>query len=50
MFENICKMTEGCQLQVLEQTIQLAVEVAREGREGRKVGTKIGRASCRERV
>jgi len=39
MFENICKMTEGCQPQVLEQTIQLAVEVAREGREGRKVGT-----------
>jgi DNA integrity scanning protein DisA with diadenylate cyclase activity len=32
-------MIDGCQSQVLEQTIQLAVEVAREGREGRKVGT-----------
>ncbi len=39
MFDKICKMTDGCQPQVLEQTIQLAVEVAREGREGRKVGT-----------
>ncbi len=39
MFENICRMTEGCQPKVLEQTIQLAVEVAREGREGRKIGT-----------
>ncbi|MBW1743733.1 MAG: DNA integrity scanning protein DisA nucleotide-binding domain protein [Deltaproteobacteria bacterium] len=39
MFEDICRMTEGCQPQVLEQTIQLAVEIAREGREGRKVGT-----------
>ncbi|MBW1859254.1 MAG: DNA integrity scanning protein DisA nucleotide-binding domain protein [Deltaproteobacteria bacterium] len=39
MFDKICKMTDGCHPQVLEQTIQLAVEVAREGREGRKVGT-----------
>jgi DNA integrity scanning protein DisA with diadenylate cyclase activity len=39
MFDQICKMIDGCQSQVLEQTIQLAVEVAREGREGRKVGT-----------
>jgi DNA integrity scanning protein DisA with diadenylate cyclase activity len=39
MFDQICKMIESCQSQVLEQTIQLAVEVAREGREGSKVGT-----------
>lgn len=39
MFDKICKMIDSCQSQVLEQTIQLAVEVAREGREGRKVGT-----------
>ena len=32
-------MTPGCQPKVVEQTIQLAVELAREGREGRKVGT-----------
>jgi len=39
MFEAICKMTADCQPKVLEQTIQLAVEIAREGREGRKIGT-----------
>jgi DNA integrity scanning protein DisA with diadenylate cyclase activity len=32
-------MTPGCQPKVVEQTIQLAVELAREGREGQKVGT-----------
>jgi diadenylate cyclase len=39
MFEDICKMTPGCQSKVLEQTLQLAVEIAREGREGREIGT-----------
>lgn len=39
MFEAICRMMPGCQPKVLEQTIQLAVEIAREGREGRKIGT-----------
>ena len=39
MFEAVCKMTPGCRSEVLEQTIQLAVEIAREGREGRKIGT-----------
>jgi diadenylate cyclase len=39
VFDNICKATAGCEPQILEQTIQLAVEVAREGREGRKIGT-----------
>jgi DNA integrity scanning protein DisA with diadenylate cyclase activity len=31
-------MMPGCQPKVLEQTIQLGVELAREGREGRKIG------------
>lgn len=39
MFETICKMSSGCHPKVFEQTIQLAVEIAREGREGRKIGT-----------
>jgi diadenylate cyclase len=39
MFETICKMSPECRASVLEQTIQLAVEIAREGREGRKIGT-----------
>ena len=40
MFETIFrKMTPDCQPWVLEQTIQLAVEIAREGREGRRIGT-----------
>lgn len=39
MFEKICKMVRRCGSEVLEQTIQLAVEIAREGREGRKIGT-----------
>jgi DNA integrity scanning protein DisA with diadenylate cyclase activity len=39
MFETICKMSPECQASVLEQTIQLGVEIAREGREGRKIGT-----------
>ena len=38
MFETICKMTPGCQPEVLEHAIQLAVEIAREGREGHKIG------------
>jgi DNA integrity scanning protein DisA with diadenylate cyclase activity len=39
MFDQICKMIDSCHPQVLEQTVQLAVEVAHEGREGRKVGS-----------
>jgi diadenylate cyclase len=39
MFDQICKMIDGCPSLVLEQTIQLGVELAREGREGCKVGT-----------
>lgn len=39
IFKNVCTGKRGVDPQVLEQTIVLAVEVAREGREGRKIGT-----------
>ena len=39
IFKSICTGKRGVDPQVLEQTIVLAVEVAREGREGRKIGT-----------
>lgn len=39
LFRDICTEERGIDLQTLEQTIRLAVEIAREGREGRKVGT-----------
>src|SRR5438552_12680883 len=39
MFESIlCQVTEY-DPQILESLIQLAVEIAREGREGRRIGT-----------
>lgn len=38
-FEKICSKKTGINRMVLEQVITLAVELAREGREGRKVGT-----------
>ena len=38
-FNHICAPKEHCDAEVLTQTIQLAVEIAREGREGRKIGT-----------
>jgi DNA integrity scanning protein DisA with diadenylate cyclase activity len=37
--EYICKLKKNCAAHVLNHTIQLAVEIAREGREGRKIGT-----------
>lgn len=39
LFCDICTEERGIDLQTLEQTIRLAVEIAREGREGRKIGT-----------
>lgn len=39
LFEEICSKRRGVNTQVLEQTVSLAVEIAREGREGRKIGT-----------
>ena len=42
MFESIlCQVTEY-DPDVLESLIGLAVEIAREGREGRRVGTRSG--------
>ncbi|MBW1836974.1 MAG: DNA integrity scanning protein DisA nucleotide-binding domain protein, partial [Deltaproteobacteria bacterium] len=38
-FKEICGLKEYCKHEVLEHTIELAVEIAREGREGRKIGT-----------
>jgi diadenylate cyclase len=39
VFEEICSAKRQVNAEVLEQTISLAVEIAREGREGRKIGT-----------
>src|SRR5215211_9441925 len=39
LFEEICSETREVNTRVLEQTVALAVEIAREGREGRKIGT-----------
>jgi diadenylate cyclase len=36
---DVCTEERGIDLKTLEQTIRLAVEIAREGREGRKIGT-----------
>ncbi len=36
-FHQICGAKDHCQSDVLENTIQLAVEIAREEREGRKI-------------
>ncbi len=39
LFKEICSERRGIDARVLEQTVTLAVEIAREGREGRKIGT-----------
>ena len=39
MFKPICARLRRCQKQNLEPVIELAVEIAREGREGRRIGT-----------
>jgi diadenylate cyclase len=39
LFEDICSKRREVNTEVLEQTVALAVEIAREGREGRKIGT-----------
>ncbi len=39
IFCEVCSEKRGVNLDVLEQVIILAVEIAREGREGRKIGT-----------
>jgi diadenylate cyclase len=39
LFKEICSERRGVDTRVLEQVVTLAVEIAREGREGRKIGT-----------
>lgn len=39
IFKSICTSKRNVDPEVLEQTLVLAVEVAREGREGRKIGS-----------
>jgi DNA integrity scanning protein DisA with diadenylate cyclase activity len=39
MFDRVCTQAHSCSKEVLEPTIELAVEIAREGREGRRVCT-----------
>ena len=39
VYEEICTERREVDTRVLEQTVSLAVEIAREGREGRKIGT-----------
>jgi DNA integrity scanning protein DisA with diadenylate cyclase activity len=39
LLKEICSERRAVNTRVLEQTITLAVEIAREGREGRKIGT-----------
>ncbi len=39
LFKEICTERRGVDTLVLKQTVTLAVEIAREGREGRKIGT-----------
>ena len=39
LFKEICSERRGIDTRVLKQTVTLAVEIAREGREGRKIGT-----------
>ncbi len=39
LFRELCSDWRGVNMEVLTQTISLAVEIAREGREGRKIGT-----------
>jgi DNA integrity scanning protein DisA with diadenylate cyclase activity len=39
MFETICAQIRRCDREILEPTIELAIEIAREGREGHRIGT-----------
>jgi DNA integrity scanning protein DisA with diadenylate cyclase activity len=39
MFAHICPNATWCSRNVLESLLELAVEIAREGREGRRIGT-----------
>jgi len=39
MFKSICRRVRRCNKKNLEPSLELAVEIAREGREGRRIGT-----------
>ncbi|MBI4962295.1 MAG: DNA integrity scanning protein DisA nucleotide-binding domain protein [Desulfomonile tiedjei] len=39
LLSNVCSQKRGVNLKTLEEVIVLAVEIAREGREGRRIGT-----------
>ena len=39
IFQDVISTKRGVNLQTLKQVITLAIEIAREGREGRKIGT-----------
>ncbi len=39
MFKKICPKATWCPRKVLESVLDLAIEIAREGREGRRIGT-----------
>lgn len=48
MFETVCAQLPACRPDVLEALLELAVEIAREGREGRRIGTlfTLGKAEA----
>lgn len=39
IIKNLCARISWCEPTVLEATVELALEIAREGREGRRIGT-----------
>jgi hypothetical protein len=39
VLQKLCSQIPWCELAVLEPTVELALEIAREGREGRRIGT-----------
>ena len=39
MVKRICSQKAKCSPEILEETLRLAIEVAREGREGKRIGT-----------
>jgi DNA integrity scanning protein DisA with diadenylate cyclase activity len=39
VLKQLCGAIPWCDPTVLEQTVELALEIAREGREGRRIGT-----------
>jgi DNA integrity scanning protein DisA with diadenylate cyclase activity len=46
-FHKICGQKPNCKADALEQCIRLAVGIARDGREGRKIGTMFVIADLR---